>query len=835
MDVRLNHAAKAEIAGEKSEVRNHIAGVAFVVPTPIGSFPINGTGAGQGFTLPDGKSITITFKATLNAPPNFASFSATQKVSAQATLTGSFVGNPLLSDDPSVVGTTDPTSTNVDLYDSTTTVVSSANPSNTTQSVTFTATIGTSGIPNGSAFARTGTVVFKDSFNGGPVTTLACSGGNQNVSSNQATCITSALQTGSHAITADYSGDGNFDPSSGSLTGSPQVVSKSGTNATLTSSLNPSVVTQTVTFTATITTATSVPNPTGTVAFKDGVNTIGSCSAQPLNGSGVATCQISTLTAGNHPITGDYGGDTNFSANTGIVLSGGSPAGNQTVSKATPTVTLVSSTNPSFVSQNVTFTATVTAPAGITATPSGTLTFRDGGVAMTCTGGNQTLSGGVATCQKNNLTAGSHTITVDYPATDPNFNAVSGTAMTANAGQNGNPQVVNQSDTTMTVTNPAGNNPSKVTESVTFKVNIKSSNVSITTPPTGNVKFWDGAIGGTQIGATKPLGTSGCADAQSGCVSSDATTSLAAGNHTITVEYVGDSNYSANTNNSFSQVVDKSDTSVNLQSSGLTPNVGDSVTFTATISGSAVPPAIAFDDGGTVDFKDGSNTILNCGGKTINASHQATCTTTALPAGARNITAVYNGDPAFNGSTSNTVVQQVGPACANAPVVMNANDNGNGSLRKAIADACVGATITFDSVAFAAPGPYTLNLIDAGGPGIGGELAISQNLTITGPGASVLTVRRDAGAITKFRVFNVSAGTVTISGMTISNGSQGAAAQGPGSPGALGTAVSGGGIFNSSTLNLQSVIVRGNSITGGDGGNGAVAGDAGGAGGGAFG
>src|SRR2546423_2032528 len=156
---------------------------------------------------------------------------------------------------------------------------------------------------------------------------------------------------------------------------------------------------------------------------------------------------------------------------------------------------------------------------------------------MSCTGGNQTLSSGVATCQKTNFSAGSHTITVDYP-TDANFNAVSGTALTASGGQNGNPQVINQSNTTMTVSSSL--NPSKVTESVTFTLNIKSSNLAqVPGPPTGQVKFWDGpANTGTQIGATKTLANAGCADASSACVNSDATTSLTAGTHTITVEYL---------------------------------------------------------------------------------------------------------------------------------------------------------------------------------------------------------------------------------------------------------------------------------------------------------
>jgi CSLREA domain-containing protein len=859
-DVRLNHArANSKLKAENSR----LVGTAAAPFTPVGQFPINGTGAGQGFQLPDGKSITITFKATLNAPPNFASYSATQKVSAQAALTGNIPGvpvPPLLSDDTTVVGSADPTSTNVDLYDSTTTVVSSANPANTSQSVTFTATIGTAGTPNGSATNRTGTVVFKDSFNGGPVTALTCSGGNQNVTSNQATCITSSLATGSHVITADYPGDGNFDPSSAALTangpqnGNPQIINKSGTNATLTSSLNPSTVTQTVTFTATITTATSVPNPTGSVTFKDSfnggpVNAL-TCTGgtQTLNGSGVATCQISSLAVGNHVITADYGGDTNFNANNGIALSGGSPSGTQVVSKATPTVTLVSDTNPSFVSQTVTFTATVSAPAGIGGTPSGTLTFKDGGAAMICTGGNQVLNGsGVATCQRNNLTAGNHTITVDYPNTDPNFNAVSGTAMT------GNPQVVNQSNTTMTVTS---SNPSaKVTESVTFTLNIKT-NGGVAGPPGGtlNVKFWDGpANTGTLIGGPKTLGTSGCIDATYSCVDSDVTTSLtAAGSpHTITVEYLGDPNFSANSK-TLSQTIVKSDTQTTLGASPPSlPAVG-TVTFTATVATQYAP--VPGPPTGKVQFFDGASAITCTGagesntstGETLSGGGTATCTTSTLTNGTHTIKANYNGDPTFNTSTTDpagNLSYQVGPACVAAPVVTKTADTNDGvcdgdcSLREAIQKACDGGTITFSNttaggaVDFTAS-PHTINLADTAN----NELLVDKSLTITGPGSSLLTVQRISGATNKFRVFEIQFNkVVTITGMTISNGAQGAAAQPSGAPGAGGTPVSGGGIFNAGTLTLTSVVVSGNHIVGGDGGDGSSPGDLGGAGGAAYG
>jgi Zn-dependent metalloprotease len=90
------------------------------------------------------------------------------------------------------------------------------------------------------------------------------------------------------------------------------------TTTTLTSSLNPSLVGQSVTFTATV--SGSGGTPTGTVTFKDGATTLGS----PALAGGVATFTTSALTAGTHPITASYSGDANFSASA-------SPTFNQTV------------------------------------------------------------------------------------------------------------------------------------------------------------------------------------------------------------------------------------------------------------------------------------------------------------------------------------------------------------------------------------------------------------------------------------------------------------------------------------------------------------------------
>lgn len=94
--------------------------------------------------------------------------------------------------------------------------------------------------------------------------------------------------------------------------------------------------------------------------------------------------------------------------------------------------------------------------------------------------------------------------------------------------------------------------------------------------------------------------------------------------------------------------------------------------------------------------------------------------------------------------------------------VTNGNDHGPGSLRQAILNASSGDTINF------APSVTTVNLTTD-------ELVVDKNLTITGPGADRLTIRRSTNAHDAFRIFNItlSTATVFISRLTISNGNAG--------------------------------------------------------------
>lgn len=79
----------------------------------------------------------------------------------------------------------------------------------------------------------------------------------------------------------------------------------------LISSVNPSVVGQTVTFTATVT--GDEGTPTGTVLFKDGDTNLG---PDALDATGTASLPISDLTVGIHHITAVYGGNTTYAPST---------------------------------------------------------------------------------------------------------------------------------------------------------------------------------------------------------------------------------------------------------------------------------------------------------------------------------------------------------------------------------------------------------------------------------------------------------------------------------------------------------------------------------------
>jgi hypothetical protein len=128
-----------------------------------------------------------------------------------------------------------------------------------------------------------------------------------------------------------------------------------------------------------------------------------------------------------------------------------------------------------------------------------------------------------------------------------------------------------------------------------------------------------------------------------------------------------------------------------------------------------------------------------------------------------------------------------GEAQAATLIVTNLNASGPGSLQQAVIDAAPGDTITF-----AVTGTITI-------PGTG--LTIPKDLMIAGPGPNLLTISAGNTNVT----LSVLAGaTVTMSDVTITQGSTGSCGNG-------------GGINNAGTLMLVNSIVTGNSACAGAG------------------
>ncbi len=404
-------------------------------------------------------------------------------------------------------------------------------------------------------------------------------------------------------------------------TGNP--TNSAGTvNIALASSPNPSTVGQSVSITATVTSAApGGPTPTGTVQLNDNGNPTGSPVA--LSG-GVGVIMISTLTQGNHSLYVQYSGDSNY----GLTNSSGILQTVNASGKASTLTSVSASPNPATTGQKVTFTATVDST--VAGTITGTVTFYDGAAQL---GTPVTLSGSEAQYSTTTLSQGTHSITAVYSG-DSNYTTSTSPAVT---------QTINASGkATSTTTLKSSLNPSTTGASVTFTASVSSSTAGTIT---GTVSFFDGS---TQIGS--PVTLSGGAAAYT-------TSALAQGTHSITAVYSGDTNYSTSTSPIVSQVVNagiKAGTTTMLTSNLNPSTVGASVTFTAAVS-SATAGTIT----GSVTFYDGGTAL---GAPVTLASGTALFSTSSLAQGTHAITAVYGGDTNYSTSTSPAVSQVVNAA-----------------------------------------------------------------------------------------------------------------------------------------------------------------------------
>jgi hypothetical protein len=180
----------------------------------------------------------------------------------------------------------------------------------------------------------------------------------------------------------------------------------------LASSVNPAILGQSVTFTATLTSAPPVPDG-GQVTFIDGTTTLGTSTTV----GGVASFTTAFSRKGAHAIKATFIGDPYHRT--------GTRALSETVNAYPSTTTVSSSPNPSTSGQAVMITATV-ASAG--PTPTGTVTFFNGTLVL----GSAVLSGGSASITKTTLPVGTNTINVTYHGDTQTTTSTGSTTQTVN-------------------------------------------------------------------------------------------------------------------------------------------------------------------------------------------------------------------------------------------------------------------------------------------------------------------------------------------------------------------------------------------------------------------
>ena len=232
--------------------------------------------------------------------------------------------------------------------------------------------------------------------------------------------VTATFTAGSHTLSATYSGDSNFQPSSsGTLA---QSVSSSNNNppsnsdANLTVYANPNIPTLGDTVTLMVNISSEGAVPYGTVQFYDGTTLL--ATAPVVGGRATQTIPTTSLgNAGSHNITVTYSGDgTNnpVSKNFGLL-----------VNRIPLVLSLTSNLTASVYGQAVTFTAKAASPAppGVSL-PSGQLQLVDAN-GVVATG---SMSKGTAVTNVTTLDAGSHQVAASF-AGDINWVPAKSTAL----------------------------------------------------------------------------------------------------------------------------------------------------------------------------------------------------------------------------------------------------------------------------------------------------------------------------------------------------------------------------------------------------------------------
>ena len=244
----------------------------------------------------------------------------------------------------------------------------------------------------------------------------------------------------------------------------------------------------------------------------------------------------------------------------------------------------------------------------------------------------------------------------------------------AAAGQAPSVTISYTSPVTATATTLASSaNPSVAGQQVTYTATVSPA------PDGGTVAFTEGGATIGACGAQQVDTSTGKATCQ--------VTYNSAGSHSITATYGGDDSVSGSSD-TLTQTVNQAATTTAVTSTANPSTVGQAVTFTATVNvkspGSGTPT-------GTVTFSAGGSPI---GSPVALGAAGTAAITTSFMAGTHAITATYNGDSNFTGS-SGSLTQTVSKIATTTTLASSANPS------------IIGAPVTYTATLSAASGTGT--------------------------------------------------------------------------------------------------------------------------------
>jgi hypothetical protein len=545
-----------------------------------------------------------------------------------------------------------------------------------------------------------------------------------------ATKILSNLDVRAYTITAYYLGEAGCLCNNSVSSDESLTVTQATTTCSLTSTPNPSVFGQSVTFTATVTSDTGQPGGSFLLTDDDGL------SVPVTVGGAYSTDQLS---AGTHSVVAEYQGTTNFAP------SNSSPVSQQ-VNRAETRLALALASSSVPYGSDVGCTAAISVVAPGAGTPNEDIYFlvdssQDGSATPSGMTAQYTILGSKL------LPVGDHQVVARYLG-DDNFQPVdstpqqltftpvnctvilsaspqsvvygqtvtlqatvaptsgqtvpTGTVTFADASTPWDPAPLNQGVAQLSTStlnagthtinaqyNPDTNNFNGTTATpLSLTIDPASTQVAVSSNPNpapyGQDIDFTITVTVTPPGSGTPDGGGvrllidgverGSATLSNGAaqITVSGLTFLAVGDHAVVAEYAGAGNYGGNTSPTDTQTIDLAPTSLELQSSENPSTFGDNVTFTATVTSTS-----AGTPGGVIDFYvDGVY-------DSSPAAPVATLTRSDLEAGVHQIEARYRGDGNFAAASDVTISQTVQPASSTTTLISDKRTS------------VVGETVTF--------------------------------------------------------------------------------------------------------------------------------------------